>query len=120
MSDPIAIFFDTWAITADNARREKMTGAVSDNIFYADPKTPDGITGIDAVNDYVGMFSASAPGWSASVTKSDSIGNVTRVTVAFSGPGPDGRPPEDLDRCHQGRTGPAEPLHQRHPGHGWD
>ncbi|AJQ95742.1 hypothetical Protein YC6258_03706 [Gynuella sunshinyii YC6258] len=35
------------------------------------------------------MFNASAPGWSAKVIKSDTVASVTRVTVAFGGPGPD-------------------------------
>lgn len=36
------------------------------------------------------MFSANAPGWSATVVVSDTAAGVTRATVAFSGKGPDG------------------------------
>lgn len=36
------------------------------------------------------MFSKNAPRWSAKVVKSDTVANVTRTTVAFSGSGPDG------------------------------
>jgi hypothetical protein len=43
-----------------------------------------------ALNNYVGMFSANAPGWSAKVIKTDMVAGVTRVTVAFGGKGSDG------------------------------
>ena len=36
------------------------------------------------------MFSANAPDWSAEVIKSDTIAGFTRITVTFSGVGPDG------------------------------
>ena len=35
------------------------------------------------------MFSANALGWSAKVVKIDSIADIIRATVAFSGLGPD-------------------------------
>lgn len=90
MSDSIATFFDAWAVTDNDTRLETITSAVSEDIHYADPKTPEPITGINALNDYVGMFCANAPGWIATVIKSDTTAGVTRVTVAFSGQGPDG------------------------------
>lgn len=90
MSDPISVFFDAWSIEDTGARLKKITGAVVENIQYNDPRTPETITGIDALSDYVGMFSANAPGWSARVVKSDMVGNMTRSTVAFAGTGPDG------------------------------
>lgn len=90
MSDLISAFFEAWQIEDASARLEKITGAVAKNIQYSDPRTPETITGIDALNDYVGMFSANAPGWSARVMKSDTNDSMTRSTVAFSGKGPDG------------------------------
>lgn len=90
MSDPISTFFEAWQIEDASDRREKITGAVANNVQYDDPRTPQTITGIEALSDYVGMFSANAPGWSAKVVKSDTNGGVTRVTVAFGGKGPDG------------------------------
>jgi len=36
------------------------------------------------------LFSANAPGWSATVVATDTTANMTRATVAFSGEGPDG------------------------------
>lgn len=90
MSDSISTFFDAWQITDANDRSEMITSAVTSNIQYEDPRTPEKINGIAALSDYVGMFSANAPGWSAKVVKSDSRGNTIRVTVAFGGLGPDG------------------------------
>lgn len=90
MSDSISAFFSAWEIEDPSTRLEEITSAVAKTIQYDDPRTPETLQGIDALSDYVGMFSASAPGWSAKVVKSDIIGGVSRVTVAFSGMGPDG------------------------------
>lgn len=90
MSDAIANFFGAWEIADADTRLAKIKGAVTENVTYDDPRTPETVNGIDALSDYVGMFSANAPGWTASVVKSDTIANVTRATVAFGGKGPDG------------------------------
>ena len=91
MSDPISTFFDAWQVDAVDARFEIITSAVTENIQYDDPRTPETIHGIDALSEYVGMFAANAPGWSAEVLASDTTAGMTRTTVAFSGKGPDGR-----------------------------
>lgn len=90
MSDPISSFFESWQIESDEARLEKITAAVTPAIRYDDPRTPETVNGIDALNQYVGMFSANAPGWSAKVIGCDSTAGMTRATVAFGGSGPDG------------------------------
>lgn len=90
MSDPISTFFDAWQIEEASDRLRKIASAVAKDIQYDDPRNPETIKGIDALSDYVGMFSANAPGWSAKVVKSDKTGGMTRTTVAFSGVGPDG------------------------------
>ena len=90
MSDCINAFFEAWQITEAEPRLAKITSAVTSNIQYHDPRTPETLNGIEALNSYVAMFSLNAPGWSAKVIKSDTISKVTRVTVAFSGMGPDG------------------------------
>ena len=90
MSDPISIFFDAWQLESAEARLEKITSAVTANIQYDDPHTPQTVNGIVALSEYVGMFSANAPGWSAKVVGSDTTAGMTRATVAFSGLGPDG------------------------------
>ena len=90
MSDSITAFFQAWQIEEAEPRIAKITSSVTQNVRYDDPRTAESIDGVPALNDYVGMFSANAPGWSAKVIKSDTIGGVTRVTVAFGGTGPDG------------------------------
>ncbi|MGB0847899.1 MAG: hypothetical protein ACPGSM_14305 [Thiolinea sp.] len=90
MSDPISTFFDAWQIEAADARLAKITSAVTADIQYDDPRTPQTVKGIEALSEYVGMFSANAPGWSAKVIGSDTTAGMTRATVAFGGKGPDG------------------------------
>jgi hypothetical protein len=90
MSDCIATFFEAWQIEGAEARLAKINSAVAESIRYDDPRTPETLNGIEALNNYVAMFSANAPGWSAKLVKSDTTSNVTRVTVAFGGVGPDG------------------------------
>ena len=90
MTNQIDTFFAAWQLESADERLEKITSSVSSSIVYVDPRTPQPITGIEALSEYVGMFSANAPGWSANVVVSDTIGGVTRATVAFGGKGPDG------------------------------
>lgn len=90
MSDCITTFFDAWRIEDDDLRLAAISNSVRETIRYDDPRTPQTINDIAALNGYVGMFSANAPGWSAKVVKSDTNAGVSRVTVAFSGMGPDG------------------------------
>ncbi len=91
MTDPIDIFFSAWQVESPEERLEKITNAVDSSIVYVDPRTPKPIVGISSLSEYVGMFSANAPGWSAKVVVSDTIAGMTRATVAFSGKGPDGK-----------------------------
>ena len=91
MSDPISTFFDAWQLESADERLKKITNAVTANIEYDDPRTPQTIKGISALNEYVGMFTANAPGWTATVVESDTIAGMTRATVAFGGGGADGK-----------------------------
>lgn len=90
MTQPLETFFAAWSEADAKARGALIASAMSGDATYADPRAQEPVTGLDALNDYVGMFSANAPGWSATVLKSDSIAGVTRATVAFGGKGPDG------------------------------
>lgn len=90
MADPISLFFDAWRLDASDERLAQITSAVIDSIEYDDPRTPQTLKGIEALNEYVGMFAANAPGWSARVLGTDTTAGVTRATVAFAGKGPDG------------------------------
>ena len=90
MTDCIESFFEAWEIEDDESRLAKITRAVTNNVQYDDPRTSETLKGIEALNHYMSMFSANAPGWSAKVVKSDTIAKITRVTVAFGGKGQDG------------------------------
>ena len=91
MADPISTFFDAWQHETSIERFEKINKSVTDDVQYDDPRTPQTVNGKDALNDYVGMFSANAPGWSATVISSDTTAGMTRATIAFGGIGPDGK-----------------------------
>ena len=91
MSDLITTFFDAWQLESDETRLETITRAVADDVQYDDPRTSETLRGIGALNDYVGMFSANAPGWTARVITTDTTAGMTRATVAFGGMGPDGK-----------------------------
>ena len=90
MTDSISKFFEAWQLEDTSARLETITGAVVPNVQYDDPRTSETIMGIDSLTEYVGMFSANAPGWSATVLSTDTTAGMTRATVAFGGKGPDG------------------------------
>ena len=90
MSNSIEMFFDAWELDAADGGSEKIASAVTPEVEYDDPRTSETIKGVGALSEYVGMFSANAPGWSAKVLKSDIVAGKTRVTVAFGGSGPDG------------------------------
>jgi len=91
MADPISTFFDAWQYEAADKRLEKINKSVTDGVRYDDPRTSQTVNGKDALNEYVGMFSANAPGWSAKVIGSDTTAGMTRATVVFGGKGPDGK-----------------------------
>lgn len=90
MTDSVTTFFDAWQIEDAELRLGKIKSSVTETVRYDDPRTPETVNGVAALNNYVGMFSANAPGWSAKVVKNDTIAGFSRVTVAFSGIGPDG------------------------------
>ncbi len=86
----IETFFDAWGMDNDADRMAAISSAYVDGGTYADPRSQGVLSGAEAIAGYVNMFSANAPGWSASVVKSDEIAGSFRVTVAFGGKGPDG------------------------------
>ncbi len=90
MSDPITTFFAAWELQDSDRRAAEIASAVSETVSYHDPRTPETIVGKQALTDYVAMFSMNAPGWSARVVSADTTADVTRATIAFGGPGPDG------------------------------
>ena len=56
----------------------------------SDPRSGARLDTVGAIAEYVSMFSASAPGWTAKVVKSDEVNGYIRAVVAFGGTGPDG------------------------------
>jgi len=87
----IVTFFEAWQLGSEGGAAKKVASVVTADVEYDDPRTPETLKGVDALSQYVEMFSANAPGWSAKVLKSDSVADIVRVTVAFGGVGPDGK-----------------------------
>ena len=90
MANATETFFEAWG-TADAAERAKLiAGATTLDVTYSDPRSGARLNGQDAVAEYVAMFSANAPGWTASVVSADTVNGYVRAIVAFGGMGPDG------------------------------
>ena len=84
-------FFDAWS-KPDAAERAALIGAaMAPDASYSDPRSGGRISGLDAISQYVEMFSANAPGWTADVVNSDEVNGYARALVKFGGPGPDGQ-----------------------------
>ena len=83
MTDTIDQFFLAWGEADAARRRDLIAGAMASDFAYADPRTGQDITTLDALADYVGQFTDSAPGWTARVVQSDGHGNHRRAVVAF-------------------------------------
>ncbi len=90
MSDAITTFFDAWSETDSAARSALIASATTPEVTYSDPRSGGRLAGQDAVSEYVGMFSANAQRWTASVLSSDEVNGYARTIVAFGGKGPDG------------------------------
>ena len=90
-TDIIARFFDAWGMADAMERSATLRDVLSGSSVYADPRAPEGMTGVDAITDYVSQFSANAPGWTARVVGADETNGLIRATVAFGGQGPDGK-----------------------------
>ncbi len=84
-------FFAAWGKTDAAARRSAIAGAMADQFAYSDPRSGSRITTLDGLADYVGQFSANAPGWTAEVEKTDVQNGFVRALVRFGGKGPDGK-----------------------------
>ena len=80
-------FFSAWGETAPDARYDLISGAMAEGFAYADPRTAAPITDIDALAEYVGQFTANAPGWSASVLRTDTTAGFSRSLVGFGDAG---------------------------------
>ncbi len=90
MSNAITTFFDAWGMSDAGDRRTAIASAIADDATYADPRSDGPLTGVDPIATYVSMFNENAPGWTATVVKTDETTGTFRATVAFGGKGPDG------------------------------
>lgn len=90
MTHALETFFSAWQETDADTRRALITQAFTQGGAYCDPRSGKRLTSVGEISDYVGMFAANAPGWSASVVKTDDVNGFHRALIAFGGPGPDG------------------------------
>ncbi len=90
MPNSITAFFDAWGETDPGKQAAAIAAVYAADGSYADPRAPELLVGVEAIANYVAMFAANAPGWTAQVVKTDVTAGVTRATVAFGGKGPDG------------------------------
>ena len=91
MTDAVTDFFAAWSETDGEARLKVIGQCMSAEFSYSDPRSGGRLTAIEALSDYVGMFTASAPGWTATVETSDTVNGYIRALVRFAGQGPDGQ-----------------------------
>jgi hypothetical protein len=83
MTDPVELFFEAWSVQDRTKRDGMIDAALGNSIFYADPRTETPLTEPTAVKDYVGAFSASAPGWPVRVVHESRTLDFIRVAVQF-------------------------------------
>lgn len=91
MTKAITTFFEAWGEADADKRADMIGSAMADTFTYADPRSPGAISDLAGLAEYVGMFSANAPGWTASAVKTDEVQGYVRALVAFGGKGPDGQ-----------------------------
>ena len=92
MHDALTTFFNAWAETDAAARLSMITEALAPGAVYSDPRSGGRFSDLDMIAEYVGHFSANAPGWSATVESADVVNDYAKAIVNFGGPGPDGEP----------------------------
>ena len=83
MTDSVLRFFAAWSVPDDAARDAQIAATLGASILYADPRTPAPLTTPAAVQDYVGQFSKSAPGWPVEAVHLSKTLGFVRATVRF-------------------------------------
>lgn len=79
----IEMFFSAWSEADADKRQAIIESAVASDVTYKDPRTPEPITGPAALSEYVGMYTAAAPGATATVTKTEVVDGKNKAVVAF-------------------------------------
>jgi len=83
MAEALETFFAAWEVEDRAIRRTLLDEATGARLLYIDPNTPDPITSVAAMNDYLAMFSANMPGGAAAVVSTSTHHGYVRATVAF-------------------------------------
>lgn len=83
MTHPVNLFFSAWGESDADARGTALSAVLAQDVYYADPNTPDPLHGADAVIGYIAMFSANMPGGGAAVAALDEHNGHVRATVDF-------------------------------------
>lgn len=76
-------FFEAWGVTDPERRRHLVRSAIAEDGVYADPMTPEPLSGPDAAAAYVAAFTENAPGATARVVDRQERHGTTRATVEF-------------------------------------
>lgn len=80
MSNSIETFFGAWG----SAGAEAVADAFGDEVYYADPNTPEPIVTLSGLTDYVAMFATHMPGGAAKVVAISEHHGHARATVDFT------------------------------------
>ncbi|WP_372885839.1 molecular chaperone GroEL [Shimia sp.] len=83
MSQAIERFFEAWGEPDAATRARHLRAAISPDISYADPRTPDRLTDPEALIAYVAMYTQYAPGATARVVALSETLALFRATVEF-------------------------------------
>lgn len=83
MAHAIETFFGAWGDPDAQSRAQTLRDCLSAELHYVDPRTPEPITDISALIDYVAMYSQYAPGASAKVVALSDTKGAYRATVEF-------------------------------------
>lgn len=83
MAEALDTFFAAWEVADSAVRLALLTEAVGARLYYLDPNTPDPVTSLTAMNDYLAAFSAKMPGAAAAVIDATEHHGFARATVAF-------------------------------------
>ncbi|MDD9725922.1 molecular chaperone GroEL [Roseovarius sp. SK2] len=83
MSDSVRRFFNAWGDGDAEARMAVLNDVLAAGVRYADPRLEEALVGTAAVIDYVGQYSAMAPGAIAQIANMDVRDGIIRATVEF-------------------------------------
>ncbi|MGK7654454.1 molecular chaperone GroEL [Roseovarius sp. B08] len=83
MSDSVRRFFNAWGDGDAEARMAVLNDVLATGVRYADPRLDEALVGPAAVMEYVGQYSAMAPGAIVQIASMETRDSITRATVEF-------------------------------------